>query len=62
MDTIKTWILDRIDEKSTWLGVATVLAPVLGFTISPENLELIATSFATLAGVALVVINTKKKS
>ncbi len=49
MSKLKQYVLARLQEKSTWLGLITVIS-ALGVTISPDQALNIATSAAALAG------------
>jgi hypothetical protein len=49
MSKLKQYVLARLQEKSTWLGLITVIS-ALGVTISPDQAINIATSAAALAG------------
>jgi hypothetical protein len=51
MDTLKTYLIDRLDERSTWRGVVLVLT-ALGVTLSPEQAEAIIA--AGIAGAGLI--------
>jgi hypothetical protein len=51
-----TWILDRLKERSTWLGLVSVLTGA-GVSLQPELAEAIITAGAAVAGV--VAIATK---
>jgi hypothetical protein len=53
------WLLDRLTERSTWIGVLTLLG-VVGVSVSPEQKELIVS--AGLALGAVVLAFTKDKS
>lgn len=53
------WLFDRMKEKSTWIAIATALATLVGFKVSPENAELIAQAGVAVATAALVLIREK---
>ena len=46
---IRRWILDRLGEKSTWAGIAS-LAALFGITLAPDQLQLIGQGIIALAG------------
>lgn len=52
--------MDILRERSTWIGVVSLLALVCGWTVLPGQIEIIASSIATLAGVALVWMRERK--
>lgn len=47
---MKTWLLVRLKEPSTWRGIVW-LATVLGLSLRPDQAEAIAVAGATLVGV-----------
>ena len=53
------WILSRAKERSTWMGLFSVIGAI-GLGVSPENKELIIT--AAVAVVAAVATFTKDKA
>lgn len=54
------YIVDRLKEPSTYVGIISVLGSLTAFKISPENAATIATGIATLAGAVLVFIKEHK--
>jgi hypothetical protein len=48
------WVVERIGEKSTWLGVLSILGS-LGIVVAPEMQEAIVTLALAVAGVVGVV-------
>lgn len=52
--------MDRIKEKSTWIGVVGIVATAAGYAFTPEQADLIATACASLAGLALIYIKERK--
>lgn len=52
--------MDRLREPSTWVGIVTLAALAGGWAWAPEQIAAIATSAATLAGVALAWIRERK--
>ena len=54
MNKVKAYLLDRLQEKSTWLGLITMIS-ALGVTVSPDQAQTIATAAVALAG-ALVAV------
>lgn len=55
-----TWLLDRLKEKTTWLGL-TALVTSAGIALSPELAEAIAVAGVAIAGLIAVVTEEKKK-
>lgn len=49
MEYLKTWLITRLKEQSTWIGLTTLLAGV-GVSFSPELTEQIVTTGVALAG------------
>lgn len=43
------YLIDRLKERSTWLGIIT-LATAVGVSLSPEQAEALAVAGASLAG------------
>ena len=56
---LKTWLLARLRERTTWAGLTTLIAAHLGVFVAPEHAELIAVLGASFASVVLV--GTKEK-
>jgi hypothetical protein len=54
------FIKARLSEKSTWAGLFALAGTALGWVISPENIDVIASGFAVLAGVVLAAVNSSK--
>ena len=49
MEYLKNWLIVRLKEQSTWIGLTTLLAGV-GVSFSPELTEQIITSGVAMAG------------
>jgi hypothetical protein len=49
IDSIIMWLLARLEERSTWIGVIGMLSSI-GVTVSPQNASLIATIGVALSG------------
>lgn len=56
---IVDWIVDRLKEKSTWLGI-TALLSAAGVVLAPEQLDAIATAGVAIAGA--IAIFTKENT
>ena len=54
------WIVARLKEPSTWRGL-TVLAGLVGFTLSPEQWQAISTAVLALLGAVEVFRPEVKK-
>lgn len=54
MDWIKTVLLARLKEQTTWKGIITLVS-ALGVTISPEQTVAIATFGVSLVGLVQVL-------
>ena len=54
------WLIDRLKEKSTWMGLTTALTAA-GVAISPEMAETIMTAGVAVAGVLFVVTKEQRK-
>lgn len=54
---IRRWILDRLSEKSTWAGIASI-ASLFGIILAPDQLELVGAGIIALA--SLFGIATKE--
>jgi hypothetical protein len=52
-------ILSKLREKSTWLGIATILT-AFGVPLPPEVASVVGELVQAAAGVALVAITPKK--
>ena len=59
MKNLWKFILDRAKERSTWLGLASLLA-AMGLAFSPEQTEAIITAAMAIAG--SVAVFTKDKA
>ncbi|MDX2221133.1 MAG: hypothetical protein SFV21_00200 [Rhodospirillaceae bacterium] len=58
MDQLKTFLLGRLKEKSTWAAILTVIATAVGIQVAPEQQGEIATGAAALLAVILAAVNT----
>lgn len=58
-DTILKIIRDRVQERSTWTGLAAILTTV-GLTISPEQSDAIVSAGVAIGGLVLTLWPTKK--
>lgn len=47
---MKQWLIDRAKERSTWLGITTLLSAA-GVALSPEQAEAIILAGVAIAGV-----------
>jgi len=59
MNTLIAFIASRLVERSTWLGLITLLTAA-GLAISPAHADTIATVAASVAGVILAVTRDHK--
>ncbi len=46
--------MQRLHEPSTWVGLLTLAALVLGWTVAPEQISAIATGVSAVAAAVLV--------
>lgn len=53
------FVIDRLKERSTWLGITTLLTAV-GIGLSPEAIEAIATAGAAVGAAILILTKDKK--
>lgn len=49
------YILDRLKEPSTYLGIISAVGALLSWQIAPEQAAAIATGLATLVGVVMAL-------
>jgi len=49
---MKTWLLKRFKERSTWTGIIT-LASIAGYTLHPDQRELVVTLGTSLVALLL---------
>ena len=59
IDKIKVFLAERLTEKTTWIGLFTIIA-AMGTQIAPELSEAISTFGVILGGIVLIF--TKEKS
>lgn len=59
MDEIKSYLLNRLREASTWRGILALLTAA-GVAISPEQIESIVTAGLALIGVVGVFASDKQ--
>jgi len=52
MTTLKQYVLDRLQEKSTWLGLIGLLGAI-GVVVTPDQAQTVAAGGAALAGAVL---------
>jgi len=53
------WIVDRLIERSTWLGALSILA-ALGVTLQPDLQAAIITAGVSIGGLILVLTKDSK--
>jgi len=46
---MKKWILDRLEEKSTYKGIS-ILVGLLGVVLAPDQLEIIGAGIVAIVG------------
>ena len=56
---MKDLILKKLSEKTTWLGVLS-LVTVFGVSLTPELSESIVTAVLAIVGLVNVILNEKK--
>jgi len=54
------YILQRLKEKTTWLGFLALVS-AFGVAIKPELAESIATTGMSIAGLIMVIVKEEKK-
>jgi len=54
----KNWVIARLSERSTWLGIAGFLG-VLGYHLNPTAISQVAEAAIAIASAALVVTGDK---
>ena len=57
---VKSTFIKRIKEKSTWVGVITKIASVIGFSLTGMPIEYIAGLAVTYVGGIFTAANTTK--
>lgn len=57
---MKNWILSRLKEKTTWIGITTIVSAA-GITLNPEQIQLIATIGSTIIGLILTFTKEVKQ-
>jgi alpha-L-fucosidase len=58
MDELLNWVLNRLSEKSTWVGVVGILS-AFGVYVSPDLGEAIAAAGLAITGVIAFVVKDK---
>jgi hypothetical protein len=58
MDELLNWVLNRLSEKSTWLGIVG-LCSAFGVYISPDLGEAIATAGLAVGAAVAVLVKDK---
>lgn len=53
---MKTWLLKRFREPSTWAGLVTVATAVFGFSVSEEQQQAIVAVGTAIVGLLFVFI------
>lgn len=53
------WIIDRLKERSTWLGL-TGIVTALGVALNPEQIEAITATGLAIAGLVAAFTRDKK--
>ncbi|MGE0718410.1 MAG: hypothetical protein AB7P02_23385 [Alphaproteobacteria bacterium] len=60
MDKVLDFLKARLKERSTWIGLTTLLTAV-GVSLSPEAVEAIAAAGVAVAGAVFVLFPDKPK-
>lgn len=55
------WVAERASEKSTWIGLLSIVAAITGASLPPDQATAITTAGVALAGVVLVFTKAKPK-
>ena len=55
------WAAERASEKSTWIGLLSIVAAITGASLPPDQATAITTAGVALAGVVLVFTKAKPK-
>jgi hypothetical protein len=58
-DDLKIWLLHRLQEKSTWGGIITVVVTLVGAQLAPAKSDAIETAGMTIA--SMIAIATKER-
>lgn len=54
------WILERMKEPSTWVGVISMLSMVISYEFTPEMQSLVTTAGVTISSIVLIIIRERK--
>jgi len=54
------WVLDRLKERSTWVGIFALLATFGIFNLEPERAGALATALSAVIGTILIFLPDKK--
>lgn len=57
-NALATWTLNRLREKSTWIGLITLITSCVGFTVDPTKENIIAIVGSAAAAIGLTLIAT----
>jgi len=57
---MKTWMLKRLKERSTWSGIITLLG-LMGYTLKPELAEAIVTAATAIIALIFTVTADNKE-
>ena len=55
------WFIQRLTEPSTWIGIVSFVATVVGTTIDAQSASMIAGAAVTVTSAALVFFKQAKK-
>lgn len=55
------WFIQRLTEPSTWIGLVSFIATVVGTTIDAQSASMIAGAAVTVTSAALVFFKQAKK-
>jgi len=61
MNALLPWLMDRIKEKTTWIGFAALVLGVVGIEAKAVQVEQIAGALTSLVGAILAIIPEHKK-
>lgn len=52
-------LFNRLTEKSTWIGVVSIIGSIFGFVFVPEFLEYVLMAAVGISGIALFLLKEK---
>jgi hypothetical protein len=61
MNNLLQWLAERAGERSTWVGILSILTAITGVTLPADQAAAVTTAGVAIAGLVLVFTRAKPK-